>query len=93
MTYGLTCANGQALPSEVQLRWSSRVRQMEIKYIRKALKALCSISIPLPAPDNKRMLKKWRTDKIEKAALRNQLFSLSGTERTVNPLGLKPAMT
>ena len=90
MAYGVTRSNRQPLSSCEKLHFCSKLRRLELKYVRKALKALEAYSLVMP---DRRQVSQWRKDKATKAALRDHLRTHAGVEQTVNPLSLRPALT
>jgi hypothetical protein len=82
---GITNLDGQ-FTSEQLLIIDSKVRKVEQKHFRKAVKLLALHSIPLPSAQN---LQKYRRDLQEK----RRLQEVSGVKQTVNPLGLRKPLS
>ena len=66
-----------------------RMRKTELKFTKKASKALESFAIPLP---DLRRVQKWKADRKTKIELENVLVRAAGVRRTVNPLEYKHAL-
>jgi len=89
MAYGITRTDKKPLASHELLMVQTVARKQELKYVRKAIRALQTCRLVMP---DSRSLRTWRADKKLKANLRQQLLARAGVETTVNPLGFRPAL-
>ncbi len=80
---------GKPLSSDELLFCAVRLRKLEKKHFRQAVKSLETMAVPLPCSQN---LKQYQKDRREKKRLQDKLQEASGVKQTVNPLQLRKAV-